>query len=127
MSGPGVEGHGPVSRERLFRDFYPRAHGLLVPSRAEGYGFAAVEGLGHGVPVIASRRDALPEIVGDAGMLVEPGDVGGLADAMRELAADPGQVQERGAAGRRRFEAEFTRERARERLGGLYRRLLGES
>ena len=125
LSRPGVEGHAAVSRERLFREFYPRAHAVLVPSRAEGYGFAAVEGMGHGVPVIVSRRDALPEIVGDAGLLVEPGDVPDLVRAMRELEGDPAQARERGAAGRTRFEAELTRDCARERLGALYRQLLG--
>jgi glycosyltransferase involved in cell wall biosynthesis len=122
----GVEGHGPVPRERLFRDFYAAADAVLVPSRAEGYGFAAVEAMGMGLPVIASRRDALPEIVGDEGILVEP-DVGALARAMDELRADPVGARVRGGRCRERFEALFTRARARAALGGLYAELLGRA
>jgi len=120
----GIEGFAPVPRERLFTDFYARADAVLVPSRAEGYGFAAVEGMGCGRPVVASRRDTLPEILGDAGLLVEPEDPASLQAAMESLARDPDAAAALGDAGRARFEARFTRRRAREALGALYRELL---
>lgn len=122
-SGDGVEGFPPVPRDVLFRDFYGRADAVLVPSRAEGYGFAAVEGMGAGLPVVATRRDALPEIVGEEGILVEP-EAGELARAMDALAGDPAGAAERGARLRTRFEAVFTRRGAREALGRLYAELL---
>lgn len=120
----GVEGVGPVDRDTLFRDFFGRAHAVLVPSRAEGFGFTAVEGMGHGLPVVASRRDTLPWIVGDGGLLVDPGDAGSLGEAMARLATDPSTARALGESGRRRFEAVFTRVRVREELGSLYRSLL---
>ncbi len=122
-TGDGVEGHGPIPRARLLHDFYGRADAVLVPSRAEGYGFAAVEAMGMGVPVVAARRDALPEILGEDGILVEP-EVTALGRAMEGLCADPEGARQRGAAARARFEACFTRAHARKSLGALYSELL---
>ena len=122
----GVRGWGRVGRERV-EELYLRADAVLVPSRAEGYGFAAVEAMGHGLAVIASRRDALPEILGDAGRLIEPDSVDALAEAMDDLARDRDGARTLGARARGRFEERYTRERARARLGALYRTLLGRS
>ena len=122
--GVGVEGHGPVDRAALYRDFFGQADAVLVPSRAEGFGFTAVEAMGHGLPVVASNRDALPWIVGEGGLLVEPGSVEALTRSMAELAGDPGQARAVGAAGRRRFDRDFTLELSRGRLGAVYTGLL---
>jgi glycosyltransferase involved in cell wall biosynthesis len=59
-----------------------RAVALTFPSRHEGYGLPVAEAMALGCPVIASRATALPEIVGEAGLLVDPDDVAGWADAM---------------------------------------------
>jgi glycosyltransferase involved in cell wall biosynthesis len=65
----------------------------LVPSRsAETFGLTAAEAMAAGVPVVASRVGALPELI-DAGGLVEPDDAAALAEAMRRLAADPAAGQ----------------------------------
>ena len=64
--------------DRLLR----RAVALTFPSRHEGYGLPVAEAMALGCPVIASRATALPEVVGDAGLLVDPDDVAGWADAM---------------------------------------------
>lgn len=63
---------------------------VVVPSRAEGLGLAAVEALACGIPVIASRVGGLPEVVEDhvTGLLVEPEDPSSIASALGEL-ADP--------------------------------------
>ncbi len=122
-TGDGVEGYGPVPRDVLLRDFYGTADAVLVPSRAEGYGFAAVEAMGMGLAVIAARRDALPEILGDAGMLADP-EAGALARAMEELCSDRIAAAQRGRRCRERFEAHFTRERARRALGSVYAAVL---
>ena len=55
---------------------------LLVPSRAEGFGLSALEAMAQGVPVVASAVGALPEIVGDGGVLTAPGDPASLARAI---------------------------------------------
>ena len=55
---------------------------LETPSWVEQFGRVAVEAMASGVVVVASRSGSLPEVVGEAGVLVPPGDVGALADAL---------------------------------------------
>ncbi|HEY3903182.1 MAG TPA: glycosyltransferase family 4 protein [Streptosporangiaceae bacterium] len=61
----------------------------LVPSLYEGFSLPAVEHMASGTPLIASRTGALPEVVGDAAMLVKPGDPEELAAAIRRLQDSP--------------------------------------
>jgi glycosyltransferase involved in cell wall biosynthesis len=68
---------------------YTRAHALLLPSLMEGFGLPAVEAMACGTPVVASTAGSLPEVVGDAGILCDPTDVGAIAGAMRTLRDDP--------------------------------------
>jgi len=67
---------------------YRHAAGLVFPSRFEGFGLPVLEAMGQGCPVIAARATALPEVVGEAGILVDPDDVEGWADAMACLLHD---------------------------------------
>jgi glycosyltransferase involved in cell wall biosynthesis len=76
---------GDDERERLYRE----ASMLVLPSLEEGFGMTAVEAMQIGVPVIASRRGALPEVVGDAGTLIDPTREIDLARAIEDLLADP--------------------------------------
>jgi len=64
------------------------ATAFVFPSLYEGFGLPAVEALACGTPAIASNRSSLPEVVGEGGILVEPTDVGALAEAMEVLLAD---------------------------------------
>lgn len=73
-------------------DLAPLLSGALafvLPSWYEGFGLPALEAMVCGAPVICSNVSSLPEVVGDAGLLVDPGDVDALADAMRRLWLDP--------------------------------------
>ena len=81
-----VHGHGAVSREQIAAAL-GRAHALVVPSRREGLGLVAIEGMSAGRPVIASAVGGLVETVEDGvdGILVPPDDPGALARALREL------------------------------------------
>jgi alpha-1,3-rhamnosyl/mannosyltransferase len=72
---------------------------LLYPSVYEGFGLPALEAMASGIPVITSNRSSLPEVVGDVGITVEPGDEQGFAEALRTLAEDPAAAAARGAAG----------------------------
>jgi len=125
MSEPGlIEGFPTVPRDRLMADHFQKAHAVLVPSRAEGFGFTAVEGMANRKPVIASNVAALPWIVNGGGLLFQSGDIDGLRAAMARLMDNPEEATVLGAQGRQRFEAEFSIDRFRERFGHLYRATL---
>jgi glycosyltransferase involved in cell wall biosynthesis len=80
-----------------------RAGIAVVPSRwPEPFGLVALEAMASGAPLIFSNRGALPEVVGDAGVPVDPGDVAGLAAAMVALARDPARRDALEQAGRAR-------------------------
>ena len=61
----------------------------MVPSLYEGFSLPAVEHMASGTPLIASRTGALPEVTGDAALLVRPGDAEELAAAMSALLGSP--------------------------------------
>jgi glycosyltransferase involved in cell wall biosynthesis len=67
----------------------------------EPFGLPVLEALAMGLPVVASNDGSYPELVGDAGMLVPPGDAGALADALEELLMWPGNRERLGASARR--------------------------
>ncbi len=70
------------------RDLLSGATVFAYPSRYEGFGHPPLEAMSAGVPVVAARAGALPEVLGDAAVLVEPTDVEGLAEALGRLAGD---------------------------------------
>lgn len=73
---------------------YRAAVGLVFPSRYEGFGMGVAEAMARDCPVIAAAATALPEVVADAGLLVEPVDPAGWAAAMRQL-LDDGTLRDR--------------------------------
>ncbi len=88
------------------QQLYAAASMLVLPSLEEGFGMTAVEAMQAGVPVVAARRGALPEVVGDAGTLVDPTDEVALAYAIDSLLADPSRrlrQSENGVARAREF------------------------
>ena len=80
------------------RALYEGARLLVLPSFEEGFGLPVLEAMTIGVPVIASNRGALPEVVGDAGPLIEPNDPEELAAAIEHL------LERRGVRGGMRIE-----------------------
>ena len=62
---------------------------FALPAAAESYGFAVMEALGAGLPVVATRTGAIPELVGGAGVLVEPDDAEGFRSAVRRVVESP--------------------------------------
>lgn len=87
------------------RDLYAGAIALLVPSLNEGFGLTALEALTAGVPVIASRRGSLPEVLGDAAIYVDPEDELSIAQAMESIWADSSIGERLAVAGRERATA----------------------
>jgi glycosyltransferase involved in cell wall biosynthesis len=71
-------------RQQLYRE----ASMLVLPSFDEGFGLPALEAMTIGTPVVVSRRGSLPEVVGDAGLLVDPDDHHTLTTAMAAVLSD---------------------------------------
>lgn len=78
---------GVVPDKKLW-ELYNGAKALLMPSLYEGFGLPAVEAMTSGCPVIASNAGALPEIIGDAGLLSSPKDEKKFAEYMRQVTID---------------------------------------
>jgi len=121
-AGGQVEFLGRLSPERLA--LVRRASALvLVPSRSdESFGLAALEAMGAGVPVIATRAGALPELVGED-RCVPRGDTDALTSRLAELWADPERRRVEGDALIARTRARYTEERFTRDLLDLYARL----
>jgi glycosyltransferase involved in cell wall biosynthesis len=80
---------GVVTGEAL-KDYYQKSHLVAVPSSYEGFGIVYMEGMGYGLPAIASTAGAAHEIVthGQNGFLVRPGDTAAIAENIEELNRD---------------------------------------
>lgn len=78
---------GYVTAEDL-AGWYGRASIFAFPSLDEGFGMPLLEAMAAGVPVLTSNRSALPEVAGDAALLVDPYDAGAIASGLRELAGN---------------------------------------
>ena len=107
---------GDLSRERLAEE-YVGADCFCLPSVQEGFGVVFLEAMAAGLPVVACRAAAVPEVVldGRTGVLVPPRDPEALAAALADLLERPGRARELGEAGRRRA-AEFTPQRIAQRF-----------
>ncbi len=111
--------------EELVRE-YNSAQLLVSPSLYEGFGLPAAEAMACGTPVVATTAGALPEIVEDgvSGLLVPPGDVEALADAIRTLLEEPERCCAMGKAGARRIRERFTWRRTAQETLALYQEVL---
>jgi glycosyltransferase involved in cell wall biosynthesis len=101
-------------------DLYARAGVVVVPSLYEGFGLPVLEAMARGVPVVASNRSSLPEVAGDAAVLVDPEDRRALRAAIDQALGDGERL---GAAGRERVR-HFSWERTAELTAQTYRRAL---
>jgi glycosyltransferase involved in cell wall biosynthesis len=99
---------------------------LAFPSLYEGFGFPPLQAMAAGVPVVATRAGSLPEVLGDAAVLVDVGDDDGLVDALDQALDDPALRQRLVASGTARA-ASFTWERCGEGLSRLYRDAAGDT
>lgn len=86
---------GDEERQRLYRE----ASMLVIASSDEGFGMPALEAMTVGLPIVASLRGALPEVVGEAGVLVDPEDPDALASALERVLLDAALRRRLAAAG----------------------------
>jgi|SRR5579862_4793335 len=89
---------GPVPEAKL-PSLYRGAQALIFPSLYEGFGLPILEAMGCGIPVVTSNITAMPEVAGDAALLVDPTSVEQIADAMKRIVSDTSlrdELRERG-------------------------------
>jgi len=104
--------------------WYRRAAVFAFPSLDEGFGMPLLEAMAAGTPVVTSNRSALPEVAGDAALLVDPEDTDALADALGKLAGDEALRCELARRGKERVQ-NFRWDRAVRETWEVYRDLLG--
>jgi len=108
----------------VLETLYAGALVFVYPSLYEGFGFPPLEAMARGVPAIVSNASSLPEVVGDAAVLVDPKKPSALADAIVTLSQDVARRRELVERGRRR--AAFYRwERTAERHLDVFRSVVG--
>jgi glycosyltransferase involved in cell wall biosynthesis len=96
-----------ISTEKMV-DLYAEAAIAVVPSLYEGFGLPAGEAMASGVPVVSTNGGALPEVVGDAGVMVEKADSQALACAIAELLNNPEKANKLAVKGRARIHEKFS-------------------
>ncbi|MET0728431.1 MAG: glycosyltransferase family 1 protein [Acidimicrobiales bacterium] len=99
---------------------YRTASVVAVPSRYEGFGLPAAEAMAYGAPVVAAAGTSLPEVVGDAGYLLDPDDVAGWSDAISGLLDAPAERARLAVAGRARAAALYSWRTNARRLADVY-------
>jgi glycosyltransferase involved in cell wall biosynthesis len=117
--GPRVDFLGYVPEEDL-PHLYRGARAFVYPSFYEGFGIPVIEAMAAGAPVVTSNVSSLPEVAGDAALLVPPGDVREIRTAVSRLLGDPdlgARLRARGVERARRF----TWERCAEGVLEVYR------
>jgi len=103
---------------------YSAASVFVYPSLYEGFGLPVLEAMACGAPVITSTASSLPEVAGEAAILVDPNDVGALASAIRRILGDESLRKELSRRGRERAKL-FTWESVAEKTLEVYRGAAG--
>jgi len=116
---------GYVPREDL-PALYNAADAFVFPSLYEGFGLPVLEAMACGVPVVTSNVSALPEVAGDAALLVDPNDAGEIAAAIGRVLDESALAEKMRAAGIERVRT-FTWEACALRTIAVYKRLLREA
>jgi glycosyltransferase involved in cell wall biosynthesis len=104
---------------------YRLAGVFVFPSLYEGFGLPPLEAMASGTPVITSNVSSLPEVVGDAALLIDPYEPDAIADAMRRVLTEPALREDLRERGLRRVK-EFSWERSVRRVREIYEEVLAE-
>lgn len=105
-------------------NLYAKATCAVVPSVYEGFGLPAGEAMACGVPLVSTNGGALPEVVGDSGLIVPVRDHQAIAQALRTLLSDPLLRQSLGERGRQRILEKFSWDVAARDMVNVYRNVL---
>ncbi|MGB9880037.1 MAG: glycosyltransferase family 4 protein, partial [Anaerolineae bacterium] len=103
---------------------YSGADLFVFPSLYEGFGLPPLEAMACGTPVVCSKASSLPEVVGDAALMVDPYDVEALAEAMHRVLSDAVLREELRGKGLARAQ-QFTWEKAARETLAVYEEVLG--
>jgi glycosyltransferase involved in cell wall biosynthesis len=106
-SSPGVVSHGFVTDRQKLLALMREAHVLTLPSLVDRFGIVLVEAMACWTPCVSSDYGAMPEVVGDAGLVVSSGDSDALAKALLGLLGDAERSRELGLRGRSRYETYY--------------------
>jgi glycosyltransferase involved in cell wall biosynthesis len=109
----------PEERQALYRG----ARLLVLPSFEEGFGLPVLEAMSLGIPVVAGNRGSLPELVGDAGALVDPERPDDIANAIARLLADDACAATCASKGLARART-YSWERTAQRVYEMYRQAI---
>jgi glycosyltransferase involved in cell wall biosynthesis len=108
------------------RLLYSHADGFVFPSLYEGFGIPVLEAMACGAPVIASNSTSLPEVVGDAALLVDPADEAAIGTALVRLLEDRQLCEQLREKGFERVK-QFPWSRAARETMTLYKELCGDA
>ena len=108
--------------QALLPALYGAASLLAAPSFYEGFGLSALEAMACGTPTVVANRSSLPEVVGEAGLLVDPDDVQAIADGLERVLTDSALAARLRADGLARART-FTWPRTARVVLDVYRRL----
>jgi len=108
-----------INTDELIR-LYRSATMVAVPSTYEGFGLPAAEAMSCGAPVVSTTAGALPEVVGDAGILVPPANPEALTRAIAGLVENPQRLSELSVLGRKRIMEQFSWKDAARKTADVY-------
>lgn len=114
---------GRVPLDDLVR-LYNAASVFVYPSLYEGFGLPVLEAMACGCPVVTSSTSSLPEVAGDAGIMVDPYDIQQLADAIQKVLEDQALAQDMRQRGLKRANL-FSWQRCAQETAAVYRQVLG--
>lgn len=121
LAGPHIRITGPLEHSEMLRQI-ASADIVVIPSRFEGFGLAALEAMSLSKPVVATTAGGLPEVVSDTGLLVPPSNPAALAKAIEALADDPALRARLGDAARARAVGHFSPKAIAAQLLALYQK-----